>query len=1743
MTAVPIPRTAPFCQGDDDDEDLFSVKDITKNLEKEFATPQVIVRHLSRLSSQAYVAGSSFMKVYLRVRPFTDIEIQQKENQKCMDISADHHEITLRAPKSSNMFKNSAHGVGETCHSFSFTNIFNPETGQKDFFDSTALPVVQDFISGQNSLIFTYGVTSSGKTHTIQGSPGNEGIMPRSVDVIFNSIGNEIIQDSDINLEHNNKVVLVNEEQKQRLLEEKLNLLLMADQIKENESIAKDSLEPSTDASVDVPSSAETSANESKSSRLSFLDFTKTVTDDSFVDLSDQGPVKFAVFVSFIEIYKDYIYDLLQPLPKGKNKKRPALRLAEDKSVPFVKGLHQIQVTTRDEVFKLLTVARNHLHMAETKLNHNSSRSHCIFTIKTVCTTDFQRSISARVSQISFCDLAGSERWGKTDSFGERLKEAGKINSSLMTLGKCIETLRHNQQHGKGQQRVVPYRESRLTRLFQGFLMGNGRACMIVNANQCASMFDETYHVLKFSAIASEVKMDKNPIRKSQRISRRSSRDNLSVSLNNALTRKASRTTMGWQPQENTITEEGSGQQQDEEETEDDESEEESDDEVTAFWREREEKLLWCVTKLKDALQQEKENVYIREAEVRKEVVDEMTKYYTEIEQRWEDRLEERVQIAENYGEKKYNRAVDQANDKIRDLVKKRDEAMQQAEELDEECQELDQKADALAEELEKLKSDSSEKILKLETELAELHEKTKTDQGGGDGLESRQSSVGGRESMIENLQQENADGREIIQEQLREMEDMRGIIERLETENDKLNKNYEEVTNKMKSMESNTEDMDERNRLTKNLEAELQETKEKLKQLHHEAETNKNTQEEIIKKNEVLETEKQKLLSNIKDLTQELSKAQNDLETASNNLKATTNDLEKQHSELDSNKQQLATEDLKLQKIQEDLATLAKEKDSLLCDLKKEQMEKSTVLLKLNNLEVDLSSTKAKLEKSVKDCGEANDKATKLELIAEENKEVVVVEMSELKIEVEQLTSKNSELTSTLEEAIACAEIKNSELLELNKRLEEEEKKHKEKEDRLEVDLARMERENVKNLKNAEKDHQKELLKVEAKLATEREELMLVRKDLDSANHLESQLIAEVDRLQASLKQATLEKADVTKKEEKRTSINVELERDIHILTSERDDLLKKTEELNKEISQMKSKLERLEQNQPNLTVAEASELETLRTKLTEMNQLQIEQQTLTDSYEKEKVEQQQKMAELQTKVDEAMDEKQDLQNCINEIEKERNEFSSQRSELVRNIKEKERDEVQLKNTVQELKEKLKDKSTSDREHSTLLNDKDRLIEELRDEVAKAHKSKEDDLQKFREGRDRIAAALDAKISSQNATNEMLKDKLDDQISTNVQLKSENSRLKAELQHEKKNKSAEKAKTQKKQAAEVSTSLIENRAAAAPLPIVKLEPLSPKAIPDSALVNKNLNEVEVSVQDMSTGMAGTPLRSPDQIKPEPVEEVEDLNEPPQAKRTTRGARRTTSRTAVVKKTSSRRKKVADRPSTPIPTDVFDDSRQSRGFPQPEMEMDVTPVLKKSTRGRKRPKTSKEEPSKLDMLTRSPAQLRSRLTKRFKTVDRVFVNNDKDTESLADESELGRQSRPRRRGKAASETNDDGDTTSLNKFKNISKMGDMLKNSPVGQALKKRFEAAISPSRSPSVISSPTHATNFSIQDQNRQSTRRVRKLHADDISLPLESTPTESDAIGAMGRGVGVLAQTQNAQEPGTRRLRRRKQ
>jgi hypothetical protein len=77
---------------------------------------------------------------------------------------------------------------------YSFNQVFGPSTPQNTFFETTTLPLVEQALQGESGLMFSYGVSNSGKTHTIQGGGDDKtggadrGMIPRSIDVIFNSI-------------------------------------------------------------------------------------------------------------------------------------------------------------------------------------------------------------------------------------------------------------------------------------------------------------------------------------------------------------------------------------------------------------------------------------------------------------------------------------------------------------------------------------------------------------------------------------------------------------------------------------------------------------------------------------------------------------------------------------------------------------------------------------------------------------------------------------------------------------------------------------------------------------------------------------------------------------------------------------------------------------------------------------------------------------------------------------------------------------------------------------------------------------------------------------------------------------------------------------------------------------------------------------------------------------------------------------------------------------------------------------------------------------------------------------------------------------------------------------------------------------------------------------------------------------------------------------------------------------------
>lgn len=103
----------------------------------------------------------------------------------------------------------------------------------------------------------------------------------------------------------------------------------------------------------------------------------------------------------------------------------------------------------------------------------------------------------ALVSVLNLVDLAGSERAEQTGATGERLKEAGNINKSLLTLSIVIGKLIDEPGTHIG------YRDSKLTRMLQNSLGGNSMTVMICAITPAA--VEETSNTLGFGMRAKKI--------------------------------------------------------------------------------------------------------------------------------------------------------------------------------------------------------------------------------------------------------------------------------------------------------------------------------------------------------------------------------------------------------------------------------------------------------------------------------------------------------------------------------------------------------------------------------------------------------------------------------------------------------------------------------------------------------------------------------------------------------------------------------------------------------------------------------------------------------------------------------------------------------------------------------------------------------------------------------------------------------------------------------------------------------------------------------------------------------------------------------------------------------------------------------------------------------------------------------------------------------------------------------------
>lgn len=133
------------------------------------------------------MSKSANVKVYCRIRPENE-----KEKQSGMKIC-----ITASSEKSVKIFtesvgvdtgKESSKNKTENFQTFTYDEVFPPETEQEKIFNIVAKPLINSALEGINSTLFCYGQTASGKTYTMEGihnDPKIMGVIPRMMQYIF----------------------------------------------------------------------------------------------------------------------------------------------------------------------------------------------------------------------------------------------------------------------------------------------------------------------------------------------------------------------------------------------------------------------------------------------------------------------------------------------------------------------------------------------------------------------------------------------------------------------------------------------------------------------------------------------------------------------------------------------------------------------------------------------------------------------------------------------------------------------------------------------------------------------------------------------------------------------------------------------------------------------------------------------------------------------------------------------------------------------------------------------------------------------------------------------------------------------------------------------------------------------------------------------------------------------------------------------------------------------------------------------------------------------------------------------------------------------------------------------------------------------------------------------------------------------------------------------------------------------
>lgn len=352
---------------------------------------------------------------------------------------------------------------------FYYDYVANMNSTQEEMFQHCAKRICDNSLEGYNGTIFAYGQTGSGKTFTL--------------------LGKNITKYNENKFKNNFSI-------------DNTNYMDMNDFSQDNDII-----------NLSMNTNTNTKNNTNNINKINMTDNQNLY----YYDINDQGigllpriiyylfqngkkteNIEYKFKISYLEIYQETISDLLNP-----NNSR-FVQLRDLGTSIVLDGLRKLIISSPEEAIRYVIQGNKLRHTASTLMNNESSRSHAVISIyieKTISQETNKPKVKIQKSVFHIIDLAGSERQKKTQTVGERTKEAGAINRSLLNLSIVITNIINNKNKNN-----IPYRDCKLTHLLKDSLGGNAKTSIIAAVSPFDDNKAETLSTLIFAQKAKKVK-------------------------------------------------------------------------------------------------------------------------------------------------------------------------------------------------------------------------------------------------------------------------------------------------------------------------------------------------------------------------------------------------------------------------------------------------------------------------------------------------------------------------------------------------------------------------------------------------------------------------------------------------------------------------------------------------------------------------------------------------------------------------------------------------------------------------------------------------------------------------------------------------------------------------------------------------------------------------------------------------------------------------------------------------------------------------------------------------------------------------------------------------------------------------------------------------------------------------------------------------------------------------------------